>query len=225
MSIDTNILASPLEGRHLVQEIKPDTTNPKVRHLLVQELLPGSFNYRGLVLKYHRVVDPETGKNLGATLPEGLPTRPVTMQTANVVERLTGLCIQQGYLTLERLDRIIRSGGFYHQPIEQVQPFIPSPELEESLSLLLQMETIADHKERVRQLASLNDEHWKRYAILHKARNKALVELLGTLPGLLSDASMRTWFIVTLNTRMQQWMVEAQAHRSQSFLYSHLNKA
>jgi hypothetical protein len=224
MSIETNILASPLEGRHLVQEIKPDTNNIQAKRLLVQEYLPGSFNYRGLVLKYHKVVDPETGKNLGATLPE-LPTRPVTIQTSNVVERLTGLCFQLDFLTLEMLDSIIRSGGFYTLPIEPAQPFTPSPELVESLHLLLRLETSTILEQRIRELASLEEEVWKRYIILHKARNKAMVELLGKLPGLISDAVMRTWFIVTLNARMPTWVAEAQERRSQTFLYSQLNKA
>ncbi len=225
MSIGINILASPLEGRHLVQEIMPDTNNVQAKRLLVQEYVPGSFNYRGLVLKYHKVVDPETGKNLGATLPE-LPTRPVTIQTSNVVERLTGLCFQLDFLTLEMLDNIIRTGGFYPvTPPGQAEPFTPSPELVESLHLLLRLETITIHEQRIQEVASLEEEVWKRYIILHKARNKAMVELLGKLPGLISDAVMRTWFMVTLNARMPKWVAEAQERRSQSFLYSQLNKA
>ena len=216
------ILASTLPGKHLVQEITPDSTDPQTQRLLCQKFQPGSLNYRGLVLKYHDILDTQTGKKLGITLPN-VPTRPVTMQTPNIVERLTGLCLQLEFLTLETLDLSIRKGGFYEQhPPEQEQPFTPSPELEETLHTLLTLEAITDPKERVHSLIALSDEQWKRYVILHKARNLVLVELLGKLPGLISDATMRTWFVVTLSARLPAWVVEATERRSQAFLYIQL---
>lgn len=218
-------LANTLPGNHLVQEITPDSTNPQTQRLLCQKFQPGSLNYRGLVLKYHNIIDPQTGKKLGTALPN-VPTRLITMQTPNIVERLTGLCLQLGFLTFESLDLSIRKGGFYEQqPPEQEQPFTPSPELEETLHTLLRLEAITDPEERMHSLVALSDEQWKRYIILHKARNLVLVELLGKLPGLISDSIMRTWFMVTLSARLPAWVVEAGERRSQGFLYTQLKKA
>jgi len=215
-------LASTLPGNHLVQEITPDSTDPQTQRLLCQKFQPGSLNYRGLVLKYHNIIDTQTGKKLGTALPN-VPTHPVTIHTPYIVERLTGLCLQLGFLTLETLDNSIRSGGFYEQQHpEQEQPFTPSPELEETLHTLLKLEAITNLEQRVHSLAALSDEEWKRYIILHKARNLVLVELLGELPGLISDTLMRTWFVVTLNARLPAWVVEAGERRSQGFLYSQL---
>jgi len=222
--LETNTLTSTVPGRNLVQEITPDANSVQAQRLLGQRFLAGSCNYRGLVLKYHTTVDTETGKKLCGHLPD-VPTRPVSMQTANIVERLTGLCLQLGLLTLETLDNSIRSGGFYEHAPAHGQPFTPLPELQASLDLLLTLEAIPEHERRIRALVALNQEDWKRYLILHKARNKVLVKLLGDLPGLIPDSTMRTWFMVMLNDRMPTWVTDAGGRRSKSFLFTQLNIA
>lgn len=219
--LETNTLTSTVPGRNLVQEITPATNNVQAQRLLGQRFSAGSCNYRGLLLKYHTTLDTETGKKLCGQLPD-VPTRPVSMQTANIIERLTGLCLQLDLITLETLDNSIRSGGFYeHTPA----PFTPSPELQASLDLLLSLEAIPEHQRRIQALVALNDEDWKRYLILHKARNKVLVKLLGDLPGLIPDSTMRTWFMVMLNDRMPTWVTDAGGRRSHCFLFSQLNTA
>ncbi|HEX2912258.1 MAG TPA: hypothetical protein VH186_15730 [Chloroflexia bacterium] len=265
-AIEGKSKADYLEGRHLVQEIVLEeagaadggspgsrsrsrkvgtstgtiTNNKEIRKLLESGFTPASSCYRGLVMKYHTYVDRETGEPLAPRLPEGLPTRPLTLYTPNLIERLTGLLLQLGFLTLKDFDAVIRSSNFFYsnqsnsnykeeegqahsqageqalaeaKATEPEREFKPAPELEEAIACLLEIEAL-DVEDRQPALLALDELQWARFLAVHRARNRLLLRLLFDQPGLIGDPSIRTWYVIRLQSTLPSYVVQAQWERN-----------
>lgn len=134
-----------LEGNSPIVEIihQADSESTGSVTALGSSFSPGLCYYRGLFFKYHRlVVNPDlepaileqyqqtiSKTTLKARLLANAPASPLSTRTSDVLERLTGLLLQVGLLTLQHLHEIIVAGSFYPPAAAPVVAAPTSPSL------------------------------------------------------------------------------------------------